>query len=316
MCIKSPLLTAPTLVEEVLLKSDALAVVVVRVQVPELHAGHHYLLNAVTAIHNRVLVVIGQSSVASERNPLPFVIRKEMVLSAYPDVDVARLNDMPSDAQWSDALDALIATKTFDEPAEPVLYGGRGSFLAHYGGQHRIFELPPTAFVSGTAVRAAIGITHTTDFRRGVIYAEKQRFPTSFQCVDVAVVRGRNTTMTVLLGRKSTDPEGQWRFAGGFVDPLLDKSLEDAARREVREELDLEPGDLKYLGSTQIDDWRFAHGPDKLMTAFFAMAYTFGGRAGDDLAEMRWASIHSVEELLVPQHKVLFPMLSNFFFGG
>lgn len=43
------------------MKAPSLGVVVVRVQVPELHEGHRYLLDAVTAIHDCVLVVVGET---------------------------------------------------------------------------------------------------------------------------------------------------------------------------------------------------------------------------------------------------------------
>lgn len=55
----------------------------------------------------------------------------------------------------------------------------------------------------------------------------------------VACAIPRTTTGEVLLLRRGFDPgKGQWTFPGGFVD--LGESVEDAARRETLEELELE----------------------------------------------------------------------------
>jgi NAD+ diphosphatase len=52
----------------------------------------------------------------------------------------------------------------------------------------------------------------------------------------------------IMFTRRSREPQkGMLDLPGGFVDP--DETAEHAARREVREELDMELGELKYLGS-------------------------------------------------------------------
>lgn len=56
---------------------------------------------------------------------------------------------------------------------------------------------------------------------------------------------------TLLLGKRNIEPSrGMWSFCGGFVE--LGETLEEAARREVKEEanLDIEPGRLVGVYST------------------------------------------------------------------
>jgi ADP-ribose pyrophosphatase YjhB (NUDIX family) len=51
----------------------------------------------------------------------------------------------------------------------------------------------------------------------------------------------------VLIERNKEPGKGKLDLPGGFADP--DESAEDAVRREVKEELGLDLGELKYLGS-------------------------------------------------------------------
>lgn len=52
----------------------------------------------------------------------------------------------------------------------------------------------------------------------------------------------------VVLIRRNREPaKGKLDLPGGFVDP--DETAEDAVRREVNEELGIDLGELKYLGS-------------------------------------------------------------------
>lgn len=293
------------------MKSLALGVVVVRVQVPELHDGHRYLLDAVTGIHEHVLVVIGDSETRlTPDDPLTFDMRKQMILSAYPKVMIYPLADQPSDYVWSEHLDALIEFHGINLSAPAVLYGGRDSFLKHYHGKNRTFELPPAHPMSGTDERAKVVAEDSAAFRRGMIYAARYRYPTSYQCVDVGMFRIIDGKKHLLLGQKKRD-EGKWRLIGGFVSPG-DVSLEAAASRELREETTLEAGFLAYMGSTQVDDYRYPKsGSDRLMTAVFLTEFTYGtAEAKDDLDAVRWFPWDShLVEMIVREHVPMYNLL-------
>jgi len=83
-------------------------------------------------------------------------------------------------------------------------------------------------------------------------------FPRLAPAVIVLVERGRE----MLLARSPGFPEGLYSTVAGFVEP--GESLEEAARREIAEEVGVEVGDLRYFGS---QPWPFPH---SLMIGFVA----------------------------------------------
>jgi bifunctional NMN adenylyltransferase/nudix hydrolase len=267
-----------------------------------------------TAIHDNILVIIGKSETRlTPENPLTFDMRAQMLKAAYPNIQIMSLLDHPDDHTWSANLDRKIAEVMYlnsQFSPDPILYGGRDSFLQHYHGRYRTFELPPVEPISGTEIRESVEVKHSEDFRRGMIYAAKHRFPISYQTVDVAIVQDQK----VLLGRKKIDGE-KWRFIGGFVSPL-DETLEAAAMREAREETGIEPSCIEYIGSTQIDDFRYPKGgTDRIMTAFFCMNVMFGApKAADDIDEVRWFTFAEVNQNIALIHLPLANMLYDFLF--
>ncbi|WP_344590706.1 NAD(+) diphosphatase [Actinomadura vinacea] len=86
-----------------------------------------------------------------------------------------------------------------------------------------------------------------------------------FPRVDPAVIMlVRDDADRVLLARGPSWPEDRRSILAGFVEP--GESLEQAVAREVREEVGLEVGDIRYLGS---QPWPL---PQSLMLGFFARA--------------------------------------------
>jgi bifunctional NMN adenylyltransferase/nudix hydrolase len=281
------------------MKSKALAVAVVRVQVDQLHDGHRFLIDSMRLLHEKVLVVIGDTAARlTPTDPLPVEARRDMIQSAYPDVTVTSLADMADDKVWSDALDWLVGMFNLacSTEGKPVLYGARDSFLQHYVGRCPTCTLTSPESPSGTDVRKAIQLEDDPAFRRGMIFAAKHRFPVSYQTVDVAIIQNDK----VLMARKNKDGGG-WRFPGGFVDPT-DLSLEHAARREAREETGLEIVREQYIGSYRINDPRYPpSGADRILTAFFAFDVAFGSAvAMDDIDEVAWFPCNNLPSLVEP----------------
>ena len=64
----------------------------------------------------------------------------------------------------------------------------------------------------------------------------------------------------VLIGQRSDHPES-WQFPQGGVDQ--GESLEDALRREVREETGFAPGAYRIIARTGPHRYEFPSGPDK-----------------------------------------------------
>ena len=83
-------------------------------------------------------------------------------------------------------------------------------------------------------------------------------YPKISPAVIVLVTRGD----AVLLQRNSHYKTANWSLVAGFVDP--GENLEEAVRREIREEASIEVGELRYVAS---QTWPF---PSNLMVGFRA----------------------------------------------
>ncbi len=293
-------------------KPTDVGVIVGRFQVNELHEAHIDLITSVTNKHDRVLVFLGNSIIRNTTsNPLDYRARRAMIADKFPNVEIHYINDNPSDLAWSKNLDKLISEQLM--PLQTVtLYGSRDSFLKGYSGKYNTCELEATTFISGTEVRRRVSNNYpaSSDYRAGMIAATAYRYPTAFQCVDIAVV---NDKQEVLLARKPD--EKKWRFIGGFSDPRT-SSLEEDAKREVQEEAGIEVEIISYLGSTLIDDWRYRGEQDKIKTALFLAKYIFGKPEGaDDIAEVKWVPIGTglAKDNIEPLHHVLVDMFNEKF---
>lgn len=285
-------------------------VIVGRFQVDRLHRGHRALLESVLNRHEEVLVVVGSAaSEATDRNPLNFAARRQLILETFPTVTVAELVDCPSDEEWSARLDRLVR-REFPR-REAILYGSRDSFLQYYSGRLKGIVMPTQSAESGTARRRFLQrlTGGSKDFRQGIINYLLNRRPIVYPTVDIAIVNEDRTT--VLLGQKKIEG-GKWRFLGGFVDST-DNTILHAARREALEEtgFGLELGDFTYIGTTQIDDWRYRGSSDCIMTTFFRATRLWGKeRANDDIDRLRWFPLdENLLELLVEAHQPLGQLL-------
>ena len=294
------------------------AVIVGRFQVHELHSAHRDLIQSVCDKHEKVIIFLGLAPVVNTKNnPLDFESRKQMIQAEFPNAIIAYIKDVDSDALWSKTLD-----KQINDLASPthtvVLYGSRGSFLDLYQGKYPTIELEPESYVSGTDIRTKLSksVKANPDFRAGVIWASANRFPTTFTTVDVAIFNDDYTE--ILLGRKEN--EEKFRLIGGFADPR-DGSFEHSAAREMMEETSLGTGSgvssFTYLGSYNIDDWRYRNEVDCIRTLLYAVQpMGRGARPGDDIHELRWFDLttkddsapkasskrRNLAENVVPQH--------------
>jgi NAD+ diphosphatase len=108
----------------------------------------------------------------------------------------------------------------------------------------------------------------------------------------------------VLLARSPGFPEGMYSVLAGFVEP--GESIEEAIRREVREEVGIEVTNLRYFGS---QPWPF---PNSLMIGF-TTEYA-GGELEIDPAEIEDAGWYEPGELppLPPRVSIARAMIEGF----
>jgi bifunctional NMN adenylyltransferase/nudix hydrolase len=245
----------------------------------------------------------------NERDPIPEWLRTKSItqeLRVHDNVSVCPVIDMRDDATWSDQVDRIIAQCEWEDV---TLYGSRDCFIPHYHGKHKTYYVDHNGHDAGKDIRHSVVAKTSEDFLSGMIYAQKNKWPVSYQTVDCLVYNDRGE---VLLGRKANDPPDQWRLPGGFVDPT-DQSLESAAHRELWEEVGkIEVAGPKYIGSLRVHDWRYRSSPDKILTALISFKFVFGSpKAGDDLTEVKWVNYDEALHVLVSEHQPLFAMWRN-----
>jgi len=289
-------------------KPTDIGVIIGRFQLDKLHKGHLALVEHARKSHKKIIVFLGiNDGNPTKRYPIDYGTREKMVKTAFPDIIVAPLKDMGDDKKWSKQLDDKI--KEIFSHGSVTLYGGRSSFIPHYSGKHQTEQIDNAIEDSSTSIREEISkeIIDSEDFRKGLIYSSHNRYPNVYQTTDVAVIKGEN----VLLARK--EHEKNWRFIGGFVDPT-DKSLELAAKREVKEEADIEIDNLEYITSLRVDDWRYANEESKIMTAFYKADYIYGAIAPkDDIFELDWFEIDDLDQSkIVKAHWPLMDTLMSY----
>lgn len=158
-----------------------LAVIVGRFQVAELTDGHKELINKAIE-YERALIVVGMRNPDLIRNPLPprcVMDSIENYISNLGRLDADKVYirtfpDHKSDNIWSVNLDLLISSHLYGE-IEPVLIGGRDSFLEKYTGRFKgkILLIEGPDCPSGTEAReeSASTTSASKDFRHGVIWA-------------------------------------------------------------------------------------------------------------------------------------------------
>lgn len=276
-------------------KTYDVGVIVGRFQTPTPHDAHLQLLKKVEEQHKKVILFLGISYIpVTMNNPLDFEMRKQMIAEIFPNFNILFIMDEENDESWSKTLDSQISSLVTHNQSV-VLYGGRDSFIDHYTTKkYPTIELIPDVYISGTEVRNAVSKYTVNDvrFRHGVIWAVNNQFVHVYATVDCAIFN--DDYSQVLLGRKPL--QTKWQFVGGFAD-VNSESYEDDAIREVKEEMSIEIKDIKYVGSTKVDDIRYRHEKDKIKTLVFIAKYKSGIiKPSDDMNEAKWFDVKRLLE--------------------
>lgn len=285
-----------------------------RFQLDEPHEAHIELLKTVNKNHKGNLIIfLGVPFIENtEKNPLSFSMRREMLESLFPSALILPIKDNISDIEWTNTLDSLINVITLGQSA--LLYGGRDSFKKGYiNGAYPTIEFNQNFDISATEKRNELKniIINNSDFRKGVIHSIMNQRPVTYPTVDITIINDKNE---ILLARKHN--ETKLRFIGGFVD-REDESYLHAAKREFNEETggNIEISDVKYVCSLKINDYRYEGLKSGIMTTLFIGKYNYGTPiASDDIEELKWVDITKIDidKDIMPVHKNLMEELFKY----
>jgi 8-oxo-dGTP diphosphatase len=144
---------------------------------------------------------------------------------------------------------------------------------------------------------------HLTDEARAHHY-DPNKYDRPSVAVDVVMMTIRQKDLQVLLVKRRSWPfEGMWAIPGGFV--KIDESLEDAAKRELREETNVENVYIEQL-------YTFGNpGRDPRMrvitVVYFALldAEQLRIKAADDATDAAWFSVYKLPPLAFDHRDIL-----------
>lgn len=283
-------------------------VIVGRFQVPMILTSDDNIFNYVLSqSFNTNIVVIGvppSSIKATKNNPLDFDARRRMIEEAYgKKFQIMYLKDERSDFVWSSKLDEMIKTVAGNRDA--VLFGTQEAMRAYRGEfKKEIYEVDK-AVSNDLMLRDLAGkrVLSGEAWRAGAIWSSQNRYDSVCPTVDCLIFDGRGRE--VWMGKKKD--ENKLRFIGGFASPK-DNSFEDTACREAKEETGLDCDILGYVCSMKINDWRYEHETDKIITTLYAMQRVGGTpKASDDIAEIQRVDLFKLnpEDVVEEHHELL-----------
>jgi NAD+ diphosphatase len=128
-------------------------------------------------------------------------------------------------------------------------------------------------------------------YRRDCPACGAQHFPRTDPVAIMLVTDGERC----LLGRQPRFPAGMYSCLAGFIEP--GETIEDAVRREIREEAGIRVGPVTYLAS---QPWPF---PASLMIGCRGEALTTDiVREEEELEDCRWFSLDEARAMLASTH--------------
>lgn len=135
------------------------------------------------------------------------------------------------------------------------------------------------------------------------------RYPHPAVTVDCVIFYRDKDDLKVLLIRRRNEPyKDCWAFPGGFIN--IDESAEDAVKREIKEETDIELVEIVQLGAYSAPD---RDPRERVITiAFISEVKTMKSHAGDDAKEAAWFSVNNLPPLAFDHSSILTDALSKF----
>ena len=129
-------------------------------------------------------------------------------------------------------------------------------------------------------------------------------YPHPAVATDIAIFTIRHARLMLLLIQRGGPPfEGEWALPGGFL--MMDEDLDTCARRELREETDVDADYLEHFGNFSAPD----RDPRErvISVAYLALipADRLNPTAGSDAASVRWFELSDLPPLAFDHDRII-----------
>ncbi len=122
-------------------------------------------------------------------------------------------------------------------------------------------------------------------------------------CTDCIIIAPDKGKKKILLIKRRNDPfKGTWALPGGFVE--MEEDLEDAARRELKEETGIALQSLKQF-ATYGKPGRDPRGRNISVVYYHISEKPLTAAPGDDAAECGWFDLKDLPELAFDHSEII-----------
>jgi 8-oxo-dGTP diphosphatase len=135
-------------------------------------------------------------------------------------------------------------------------------------------------------------------------------YPRPAVTTDIILFHKTDTELKVLLIKRNSEPfKDTWALPGGFMN--IDETLEQTAKRELKEETGIDVEDL--IQFRVFDDPNRDPRGRTISIVFYKFLESIPSRikAGDDAAEAKWFSVKKLPELAFDHEEVIRLMIND-----
>lgn len=305
-----------------------------------LHSAHLEIIKRATALTDQLVIIVGSANQPrTYKNPFTFDERKRMILDATRGLDLQvfvepNTDTIYNDQAWAVRVQGIVSKYRVIGGAGVGIIGHKkddSSFYLDMFPQWGYEDVELVEFLSAVDIRDLyfkqsvnykfiqgvlpestynflLDFAHTDDYRQ--IIREREfitehnrqyaglKYPPIFSTADAVVVCSGH----VLMIRRRAEPgRGLWALPGGYVNANTDKSVEDAAIRELREETQIKVPAPVLRGSivrSRVFDAIDRSPRGRIITHAFYIMLPDGElpkvKGSDDAEKARWVPIAEV----------------------